>query len=95
MSGGHVLVQSLDSICAGHLTVLLVHIVGAGARVVTDPDAEVLDRLWVLLVNLRVALLIHGSICSCLTTSTYHIKADDLTTGLLNLSGLAEEVPES
>jgi hypothetical protein len=60
MSGGHVLVQSLDSICAGHLTVLLVHIVGAGARVVTDPDAEVLDRLWVLLVNLRVALLIHG-----------------------------------
>jgi hypothetical protein len=52
MSGGHVLVQCLDSICAGHLTVLLVHVVGTRARVVSDPDAKVLDLLWVPLVDL-------------------------------------------
>ena len=53
MPGGHVLVQRRDGICAGHLAVLLVHVVGAGAGVVADPDTEVLDLLWVLLVDLH------------------------------------------
>lgn len=33
VTGSHVLVESLDSGDTGHLTVLLVHVVGAGARV--------------------------------------------------------------
>ena len=53
VAGGHVLVHGLDGICPGHLTVLLVHVVGAGARVVTDPDTEVLDLHWALLVDLK------------------------------------------
>lgn len=46
MSGRHVLVQSLDCGGSGHLTVLLVHVVGAGAGVVANPDAKVLDLEW-------------------------------------------------
>lgn len=53
MTGGHVLVESIDSVGAGHLTVLLVHVVGTGARVVSDPDTEVLDLLGTLLVDLQ------------------------------------------
>lgn len=53
VAGGHVLVHSLDGLGPGHLAVLLVHVVGTGARVVSDPDAEVLDLQGVLLVNLE------------------------------------------
>lgn len=52
VAGGHVLVQSLDGLGPGHLTVLLVHVVSAGAGVVADPDTEVLDLQGVLLVDL-------------------------------------------
>jgi len=51
VAGGHVGVQGLDGVRAAHLAVLAVHVVGAGARVVADPDAKVLDLLGVLLVQ--------------------------------------------
>jgi len=51
VSGGHVLVESLNSICSGHLTVLLVHVVSSGAGVVSNPDTEVLDLERALLVD--------------------------------------------
>lgn len=53
VTGGHVGVEGPDGIGTAHLTVLLVHVVGARARVVADPDAEVLDLLGVLLVDLQ------------------------------------------
>jgi hypothetical protein len=53
VTGGHVLVESIDGCDAGHLTVLLVHVVGTGARVVLEPDTEVLDLLGLLLVDLN------------------------------------------
>lgn len=53
VTGGHVLVESLDGVGSRHLAVLLVHVVGAGAGVVTDPDTEVLDLEGALLVNLK------------------------------------------
>ena len=49
----HVRVASLNCSNAGQLTVLLVHVVGAGARVVADPDTKVLDLKWLLLVDLE------------------------------------------
>lgn len=49
---GHVGVERGGGIGPRHLTVLLVHVVGARPRVVTDPDAEVLDLVGVLLVDL-------------------------------------------
>jgi len=52
VAGGHVLVEGIDGLAARHLAVLLVHVVGTGARVVTDPDTEVLDLLGALLMNL-------------------------------------------
>jgi len=52
VTGSHVLVESLNSLGAGHLTELLVHVVGTGARVVADPDTEVLDLEGTLLVDL-------------------------------------------
>lgn len=51
MSGGHVLVQSPDGVGAAELSVLLVHVVGAGARIITEPDAKVLDLERTLLVD--------------------------------------------
>jgi hypothetical protein len=52
VTGGHVLVERVDGLSAGHLAVLLVHVVGARARVVADPDTEVLDLQGVLLMDL-------------------------------------------
>lgn len=54
VAGSHVLVESLDGPSAGHLAVLLVHVVGTRARVVTEPDTEVLDLEGVLLGNLKI-----------------------------------------
>lgn len=51
VAGSHVLVQGLNGGSAAHLAVLLVHVVGARARVVTNPDAEVLDLEGSLLVD--------------------------------------------
>lgn len=53
VAGGHVGVEGLDGICSGQLTVLLVHVVCTGTRVVSDPDTEVLDLEGVLLVELQ------------------------------------------
>lgn len=53
VTGSHVLVESLNSVGAAHLTELLVHVVGTGARVVADPDTEVLDLEGTLLLNLE------------------------------------------
>lgn len=52
VTGSHVLVEGLDGLNPAHLTELLVHVVGARARVVTDPDTEVLDLCGALLVDL-------------------------------------------
>lgn len=57
VTSGHVLVEGLDGVGAGHLAVLTVHVVSAGARVVADPDADVLDLEGVLLVDLVGALV--------------------------------------
>jgi hypothetical protein len=46
------LTASNDGLAAGHLTVFLVHVVSARARVITEPDTVVLDLLRALLVNL-------------------------------------------
>lgn len=68
VTGGHVLVEGLDGLSAAHLTELLVHVVGTGARVVTDPDTEVLDLQGALLVDLEGI-----SICSGLRVVALHI----------------------
>lgn len=52
VAGSHVGVESLDSGGARELTVLLVHVVGARAGVVADPNTEVLDLEGVLLGDL-------------------------------------------
>ena len=95
MPGGHILVQSLDSIGAGHLAVLLVHVVGAGARVVSDPDTEVLDLGGALLVDLKRFPSAWPCLFSAQTDRTYHVECDDLAIGLLDLPDLRQEVPET
>lgn len=51
MSSRHILVEGFDGVGAAHLTVLLVHVVSAGAGIVSDPDAKVLDLEGALLVD--------------------------------------------
>ena len=52
VTSSHVLVTGLDSFSTAHSTVFLVHVVGTGTRIVTDPDTKVLDLLRTLLGNL-------------------------------------------
>lgn len=52
VTGGHVLVESLNGVCSRHFAVLLVHVVSAAAGVVADPDAKVLDLCGPLLGDL-------------------------------------------
>jgi hypothetical protein len=91
VTGGHVLVESIDGGDAGHLTVLLVHVVGTGARVVLEPDTEVLNLLGLLLVDLNQSV---SHVPQVLSSLTYLVYGDDLTVGLLDLAELAKEVPE-
>lgn len=53
VAGSHIGVESLDGGDSRSLAVLLVHVVGTGARIVTDPDTEVLDLHGVLLGDLK------------------------------------------
>lgn len=52
VAGSQVLVALLHSLNTAHTSILLVHVVGAGARVVAQPDAEILDLERTVLVNL-------------------------------------------
>ena len=45
-------VHLFDGTGEGHVTVLFVHIVSAGTRIVTEPHAVVLDGVGVLFVDL-------------------------------------------
>ena len=53
VAGSHVLVERLNGVRAAELTELLVHVVGTGARIVAEPNAEVLNLQRLLLVNLE------------------------------------------
>lgn len=88
----HVLVESLNCVCPRHLSVLFVHVVGAGAGIVSNPDAEVLNLLWALLVYLLVGggpvsflhLCIGNTIFN--RVHTYHIQRHNLAIRLFDLS---------
>ena len=97
VAGSHVLVERLDGVGAAHLTVLLVHVVGAGTRVVSDPDTEVLDLERVLLVDLPAVNISSACHLSFPPSNdlTHLVERNDLTVRLLDLSELREEVPES
>lgn len=93
VTSSHILVESLNSLGTAHLTELLVHVVGTGARVVAEPDAEVLDLKRTLLGDLEVVVISSNSI-SAEFTPTYHVQGNDLAVGLLQLAELSKEVPE-
>ena len=61
--GSHVLVEALDGIGTREFTELLVHIVCTGTRVVTEPDAKVLDLHGLLLVDLHHKRAEHNTRC--------------------------------
>ena len=63
VSGGHILVEALDSIGTRELTEFLVHVMCAGTRVITEPDAKVLDLHGLLLVDLRHKRAKHNMEC--------------------------------
>ena len=102
VAGSHVLVEGVDGVGTAHLTELLVHVVGAGARVVADPDTEVLDLHRALLVDLRGMDVSRHRVCPknflpnplAAPNFTYHVDADDLAIALLDLPELGQEIPE-
>lgn len=50
MAGSHVAVALGDGTADGQVAVLTVHVVSSRTRVITQPDAEVLDLQWSLLI---------------------------------------------
>ena len=52
VSCSHVLITRGDGIGSAHLSVLLVHVMGPGSAVVSQPDAKVLDLQGMLLLHL-------------------------------------------
>lgn len=58
----HVLVQRLGGLSTGERTELLVHVVGARARVVSQPNGEVLDLEGLLLVDLLKSMQRHKKV---------------------------------
>lgn len=55
VSGSHVLVQALDSICTTKVTEFLVHVMRSRPRIITEPDTKVLDFQRFLFMNLQHA----------------------------------------
>ena len=53
VTSSHVLVQGVYGVGSRHFSELLVHVVGSGAGIVANPDTEVLDLEWSLLVDLN------------------------------------------
>ena len=93
VAGSHIGVECLNGCDSGCLTVLLVHVVCAGSRVVSDPNAEVLDLQGVLLRDLEGRELLFSSRLQ--NGCTYDIDADDLASGLLHLLETTKEIPET
>jgi len=52
VSGSHVGIKRIDGRRSAQLAVLLVHVVGAASRIISDPHAKVLDLLRAFLVDL-------------------------------------------
>lgn len=50
MAGSHVTVALGDGTADGQVAVLAVHVVSSRTGIITQPDAEVLDLQWSLLV---------------------------------------------
>lgn len=87
VAGGHVLVESLNGVRSGQLSVLLVHVVSTRSGVVSDPDAEVLDTEGVLLSDLCGVSTLHILLKYTFMSQdeAYLVQADDLAIGLLDL----------
>jgi hypothetical protein len=66
------------------------YVVGTGSGVVSEPDGEVLDLQWLLLVDLYISID-----SPVLRQSTYDVQSDNLSGSLLDLLQLSEVVPES
>lgn len=94
MSSSHILVQSIHRVCPRQLPVFLVHVVGAGTRIVSNPDAEILHSRRSLLMDLS-ATSSAASFVNVFFIMSYHVECDDLSVRLLDLLQLHEEVPES
>ena len=79
---GHLLVALLHGAQKGHITVLLVHVVGSRARVVTQPNTEVL-HLRSRLVDLPLTHAPH----------THLVHSQNLSGSVLHLLQSVHEVP--
>jgi hypothetical protein len=86
VAGGHVLVEALDGVGAREVAELLVHVVGAGARVIPEPDAKVLDFEGLLLVDLENQIKSHSAcLLRAARDATHDVDANDLAIGLFDL----------
>jgi hypothetical protein len=98
MPGSHILVHALDSVCTAKVTVLLVHVVRAGTRVIAEPDTKVLDFEGLLFVDLenaqqgrlRSASLLRLPLEGCKGFDTHNINTNDFTTSFFDLLQLPE-----
>lgn len=93
MTCGHVLVASVDGIGARELAVLLVHVVSTGARVITDPDAKVLDHEWLLLTDLNTGHRTEVSQCQRKAANAREGTEHDKSSAMLSQRLRGETLP--
>ena len=84
VSTSHFLVALLNSTEEGVITILLVHVVSTGTRVVSQPDTVVLD-FGVSLVNLQKSAITQQN--------SYLVDSKNFTSTLLHLLESVHEVP--
>ena len=84
VSSSHLLIALLHSSEQSRITVLLVHVVSSGTRVVSQPDSVVL-HLSASLVNLRKSAI--------QVTVAYLVDSKNLTSSVLHLLQSVHEIP--
>src|SRR5579871_3574221 len=87
MSCCHILIQRLHSCSTRNITILFIHVVSTGARIVSKPDSIVFDGQWTLLVNLEYE--------SGDPNKPYLVDRNNFSARLLDFTCLFQEVPET
>ena len=95
MSSSHVLIQWLNCQGTWYITILLVHVVGSWARIITQPNSIVLYCQRSFFRNLSQNQYLIQPNKKKNEESLYLIDGDDFTTGLFDFTSLLQKVPET
>ena len=97
MAGTHIAVALSDSGRHGQVPVLAVHVVSSRPGLIAQPDTKVLHLQGALVVHLdgETEREHENQFLNHMLSEVYLLAADNLTSGLLELAQLAQEIPKA